>query len=79
MVTKGRKKFVMTDEALFYFGGSYGRRRFCYIRKERDDPSNLLIFVKRDSFAPGSMACAGVSFNGKTEIRITPKGVKANF
>ena len=69
---------MTTDEALFYFGGSYGRRRFCYIRKERDDPSKL-IFVKRDSFVPGSIACAGVGFNGKTEIRIIPKGVNVNF
>ena len=69
---------MTTDETLFYFGGSYGRRRFFYIRKERDDSSKL-IFVKRDSFAPDSMTYAGVSFNGKTEIRIIPKGVKADF
>ena len=67
----------MTDEAMFYLGGSYGRRRVCYIRKGHNDPSKLK-FVKRDSFAPGFMAWGGVSFHGKTEIWIIPKGVR-NF
>lgn len=71
------KKIVTTDEAMFYMGGSYGRRRVCYVRKGHDDPSKLK-FVKRDAFAPGFMAWAGVSFHGKTEIRIIPKGVKVN-
>lgn len=26
------KNFVTTDEAMFYLGGSYGRRRVCYYR-----------------------------------------------
>ena len=71
------KNFVTTDEAMFYLGGSYGRRRVCYYRKGVDDPSKLK-FVKRDSFAPGFMAWAGVSFHGKTDIRIIDKGVKVN-
>ena len=50
---------------MFYLGGSYGRRRVCYIRKGHNDPSKLK-FVERDSFAPGFMAWAGVSFHGKT-------------
>ena len=69
---------MMTDEAMFYLGGSYGRRRFCYIRKGHNDPSKLK-FVKRDSFAPGFMALGGVNFHGKTEIWIIPKGVKVNL
>ena len=71
------KHFVATDEAMFYLGGSYSRRRVCYNRKGHNDPSKLK-FVKRDSFAPAFMAWAGVNFHGKTEIRIIPKGVKVN-
>ena len=29
------------DEAMFYLGGSYGRRRDCHISKWYDDPSKL--------------------------------------
>ena len=35
-------------------------------------------FVKRDSFAPGFMVWAGVSYYGKTSLRIINKGVKVN-
>ena len=62
---------------LTYLGGSYGRRRVCYIRKGHNGPSKLK-FVKRESFAPGFMAWAEVSFHGKNEIRIIPKVVKVN-
>ena len=51
--------------------------RVCYICKGHNGPSKLK-FVKRDSFAPGFMASAGVSFHGKTKIRIIPNGVKVN-
>jgi hypothetical protein len=27
------KNFVTSDEALFYLGGSYGRKKVCYTRK----------------------------------------------
>ena len=52
---------MTTDEAMFYLGGSYGRRRVCYMRLGHNDPLKLK-FVKHDSFAPGFMAWAGVSF-----------------
>ena len=71
------KNFVTTDEAMFYMGGSYGRRRVCYIRSNETDMQKLK-FVKRDSFAPGFMVWAGVSYYGKTSLRIINKGVKVN-
>ena len=71
------KNFVTTDEAMFYMGGSYGRRRVCFIRSNETDMQKLK-FVKRDSFAPGFMVWAGVSYYGKTSLRISHKGVKVN-
>jgi len=40
--------------------------------------SDKLKFVKRESFAKGFMAWAGVSYRGKTEIRFINKGTKVN-
>jgi hypothetical protein len=54
---------------MFYLGGSYGRRKVCYIR-DGDNFGEKLKFVKRDAFANGFMAWTGVSPRGKTEIRI---------
>ena len=71
------KNFVTTDEAMFYLGGSYGCRRVYYVRNGQDDLSKIK-FVKRDAFAPGFMAWVGVSYHGKTAVRIIPKGVKVN-
>ena len=68
---------MTTDEAMFYMGGTYGRRHVCYIRSNETDKQNLQ-FVKRDSFAPGFMVWAGVSYYGKTSLRIINKGVKVN-
>ena len=68
---------MTTDKAMFYMGGSYGRRRVCYIRSNETDMQKLK-FVKRDSFAPGFMVWAGVSYYGKTSLRIINKGVKVN-
>ena len=48
------------------------------MHKEHNDPSKLK-FVKRNSFSPGFMAWAEVSFHGKTEIQTIPKGVKVNL
>lgn len=42
------------------------------------NPGAKLKFVKRDSFAAGFMAWAGVSYRGKTEIRFIDKGTKVN-
>ena len=64
------------DEAMFNLGGSYSRRRDCYIRKGHGDPSKLKC-VNSDSFAPGFLASAVISFYGKTEIRIIPKGSRS--
>lgn len=71
------KNFVTTDEAMFYMGGSYGRRKVCYMREGETDHDKLK-FVKRDSFAPGFMVWAGVSYYGKTSLRIIDRGVKVN-
>ena len=71
------KNFVATDEAMFYMVGSYGRRRVCYYRSNETDMQKLQ-FVKRDSFAPGFMVWAGVSYYGKTSLRIINNGVKVN-
>ena len=64
------------DEAMFNLGGSYSRRRVCYIRKGHGDPSKHKC-VKSDSFAPGFLASAVISFYGKTEIRIITKGSRS--
>ena len=37
------KQIVSTDEAMFYLGSSYVRRRVCYYRKGVDDVSKLKI------------------------------------
>ena len=68
---------MTTDEAMFYMGGSYERRRVCYIRSNETDMQKLK-FVKRDSFAPGFMVLAGASYYGKTLLQIINKGVKVN-
>ena len=60
------------DEAMFNLGGSYSRRRVCYIRKGHGDPSKHKC-VKSDSFAPGFLASAVI----KTEIRIITKGSRS--
>ena len=44
---------------------SYGKRRVCYFRNGQDYMDKLK-FVKIDSFAPGFMVWAGVSFYEKT-------------
>ena len=52
------KNYVTTDEAMFYMGGSYGRRRVCYVKGDGTDNERWIImmkFVKRDSFATGFM------------------------
>ena len=69
---------MTTDEAMFNLGGSYGRRWVCYIRKGHGHLSKLK-YVKSDLLAPGFLAWALVSFHGKTETQITPKGVKVNL
>ena len=71
------KNYVTTDEAMFYMGGSYGRRKVYYIRGNQYDRQKVK-FVKRDAFAPGFMVWAGVSFYGKTSLRFINKGVKVN-
>ena len=64
------------DEAMFNLGGSYSRHRVCYISKGHGDPSKLKC-VKSDSFAPGFLASAVISFYGKPEIGIIPKGSRS--
>ena len=64
------------DEAMFNLGGSYSRRRVCYIRKGLCDPSKHTC-VKSDSFEPGFLASAVISFYGKTEIWIITKGSRS--
>ncbi|XP_052218099.1 uncharacterized protein LOC127835701 [Dreissena polymorpha] len=71
------KNCVTSDESLLYLGWSYGRRKVCYMRKG-DTISDKLKFVKRDSFAKGFMAWAGVSYRGNTDIRFINKGTKVN-
>ena len=65
------KIFVTIDEAMSPLGGSYSRRRVCYIRKRHGDPSKLK-YIKSDLFAPGFLASAVISVY--IEIRIIPKG-----
>ncbi|KAH3785862.1 hypothetical protein DPMN_163957 [Dreissena polymorpha] len=72
------KNFVTSDDAIFYLGGSYGRRKVCFMRKG-ETVSDKLKFVKRDSFAKGFMAWDGVSDSGKTGIRLINKGTKVNI
>ena len=59
---------MTTVKAMFNLGGSYGRRWVCYILKGHGDPSKLK-YVKSDSFAPGFLPWALVSFHGKTRLR----------
>ena len=68
---------VTTDEAMFYMGGSYGRRRVCYMRSSVTD-FHKLNFVKRDLFAPGVMVWTDVSYHDKTLVIFIDKGVKVN-
>ena len=62
---------------MFYLGGSYGRRRVCYVRMG-ENVGDKLKFVKRDAFARCFMACAALPSRGKSVIRIIPKGTKVN-
>jgi hypothetical protein len=62
---------------LFYVGGSYGRRRVCYVRNKETDLHKTK-FVKRNTFAPEFMVLAGVSCFGKTSLIFKNKGVKVN-
>lgn len=71
------KHFVTSDEEMFYLGGSYGRRKVCYIRQGENLGDNLK-FVQCDAFASSFMAWAGVSFIRKTEIRLINKRTKVN-
>ena len=61
------------DEAMFKLGGSYSRRRVCYVRKGHGDPSKLKC-VKSDSFAPGFLASTVFSFYGKPRSGSSLKG-----
>ena len=61
------------DEAMFNLGGSYSRRRVCYIRNGHGDPSQLKC-VKSDSFAPGFLVTDVISFYGKTRYGSSLKG-----
>ena len=63
---------MTTYETMLNLGGSYGPRRVCYIRKGHVDPSKLKC-VMSDSFEPGFLASAVISFLSKTEILIIPK------
>ena len=69
---------MTTDEAMFNFGGSYGRRRVSYTCKGHSDYSKLKC-VKSDSFAQGFLAWALVSFHSKIEAPIIPKDVEVNL
>ena len=63
---------------MFCHGGSYGRRRGFFYYSKGVDYVPKLKFVNRDSFVLEFLAWAGVSFHGKTDIRIIDKGVKVN-
>ena len=52
---------MTTYETMFNLGGSYGPGRVCYIRKGNVDPSNFK-YVMSDSFEPGFLASAVISF-----------------
>ena len=72
------KNVVTTDEAMFYMGGSYGRRHVCYVHCNETDLQKLK-FVKCEVFSPGFMVWASVSFYSKTQLLFTDKGVKMNI
>jgi hypothetical protein len=65
--------FVTTNMATFYVGGSYGRRRVWKRYRQK------LKFVKHDSFVPGFMVWIGVSFYGKSSLKITSKCMQASI
>ncbi|KAH3834741.1 hypothetical protein DPMN_108076 [Dreissena polymorpha] len=54
------RDFDTPDEAMFYLGGSYGRRRVWYVRMG-ENVGDALKFVKRDAFARGFITWAAVS------------------
>ena len=58
---------VTTDEAMCYLVGSYGGRRIYYVRQPHMNRGNVM-YVKRDTFAPGFVVLAGVSSRGKTKF-----------
>ena len=57
------KNVVTTDEAMFYLGGSYGRRRIYYVRQPHMNRGNVM-YVIHDTFAPGFVVLA----HGKTKL-----------
>ena len=71
------KNVVTTDEAMFYTGGGYGRRRVYYVRSN-GTVFNKFKFVKRDLFAPGFMAWARITYYDKTSLIFIDKCVKLN-
>ena len=76
-MVKTGKNVVTTDGALLCLGGSYGRRRVCYVQQPHFDWDKLK-YMKRYSFAPGFVTWAGVCSRGKTKLRIFDKGVKVD-
>ncbi|KAH3749516.1 hypothetical protein DPMN_184014 [Dreissena polymorpha] len=66
------RDFDTPDEAMFYLGGSYGKRRVRYVRMG-ENIGDALKFVKRDAFARGFITWTAVSSRGKSEIRIIPR------
>ena len=72
-----RQNLVTTYEAIFYMGGSYGRRRVCNVRRNETDPSGIEV-RKHNAFAPGFMVWARVSFYVKISPILIDKGIKVN-
>ena len=64
---------MTTYETMFNLGGSYGPRRVCYIRKGNVDPSKFKC-VMSDSFEPGFLALAVISFKARLRSGSSLKG-----
>jgi hypothetical protein len=62
---------------MIFMGGSYGRRRACYVRTNETELTKLK-FVKRDALILGFMVLAGVINYGMTSLFFINKGRKVN-
>jgi hypothetical protein len=70
------KNIITTDEFFFHLSDANQDRPFHYIRK--DQKVARMCKFRRSNFSKGVMVWAGISFEGKTQIRFVRPGAKIN-
>ena len=68
------RNYVITDFALFYLCGNYGKIRVYYVWQGQPQEYNMKS-AKREECAPWIMVGAGVSAHGKTSLDYRYEGV----